>query len=254
MKKLPVLLPHSLSPFALERAEAKNPRKDKRYVVHSMFLTVQGEGLHAGRRAVFIRLSGCNVWTGREEDRKRDAENHSGCAAICDTQFRGVNPSKDGGRYTRETLVQMALALWGADPSERFVVFTGGEPSLQLDAALVQEFRSRGFYTAVETNGSGPIPANIHWVTLSPKFPVPIQRRHYDEMKLLSIFLTNPTYRNWAAQISATFRWVQPTEVIRDDYGIEPKNTAEMKRALEFVMNTPGWRMGLQQHKTWAVE
>jgi len=220
-----------------------------RYVVHSAFLTVQGEGLHAGKRAVFVRLSGCNVWTGLEQHRERDAAVHSACAAICDTEFKGTDPSKNGGVYTKEDLVDLAGRLWGSYPGEAMVVFTGGEPTLQLDAELVTEFRLRNFYVAVETNGTGVVPSNVHWIAISPKFPMPIKPGRYDEVKLLSIFLSEGYYVNLATMIPATFHWVQPV-----DHRDEDKNRLEMMKASQFVMNTPGWRLGLQAHKLWGVD
>lgn len=215
--------------------------------VHSIFLTVQGEGIHAGKRAVFIRMSGCNVWNGVDGDRARDSKN-SICSVICDTDFKGVREDMGGGRFTQEQLVDVALATWGSMDGERFVVFTGGEPSLQIDAHVVALFRARGFYTAMETNGTNP-PSNLHWTTLSPKFPMPYKDMTYDEVKLLSCFLKDGSYRSMAQMIHATHYWVQPV-----DYGVDSEATARSKRdAAEFVLNNRGWRLGSQMHRSWGL-
>ena len=223
---------------------------EKTFAVHSIFLTIQGEGFHAGRRAVFIRMSGCNVWNGVEKDRERDAAQHSQCAAICDTEFKGIDHTKGGDHFTGPQLVNVALATWGALPGEKFVVFTGGEPSLQVNNELVALFRARGFYTAMETNGTNP-PTNLHWTTLSPKFPMPYKDMQYDEVKLLSCFLSNGIYRSQAEMINATFRWIQPVD---HDGQRGAKMTLEVLKCVAFVMSNPGWRMGAQSHKYWNIE
>lgn len=237
-----------------------------RYFVHSAFLTFQGEGLHAGKRAVFIRFSGCNVWNGVEKDRERDANRNSECALICDTEFKGQDPTKLGGVYTCAQLVALAIGLWGASSteSEPMVVFTGGEPTLQVDSELVRALRARNFYTAIETNGSNLVPKNISWVTISPKFPMELLQQSCDEVKLLSIFLDNPEYVEAARRLEATFRWVQPVDMTKKCLlqhpdadcaeAIRVANRHEMQKCLQFAMKTPGWRMGNQAHKFWGID
>lgn len=219
------------------------------YAIHSIFLTVQGEGLHSGRKAVFVRFSGCNVWNGLDIDRERDAANNSACARICDTEFKGLDLKHGGGMMDPETVAKRALEAWGhaSDGCTPFVVLTGGEPSLQVDHQLVRSLKAVGFYVAIETNGSRELPGTLDWVTLSPKLPMPVVPRRYDELKLLSIFL-NDVDRVWA--IDATFRYVQPTDL---DGLHGPLSQAERAKCLDFVRNNPSWRIGAQNHKLWCV-
>jgi Organic radical activating enzymes len=131
------------------------------YAVKEMFLTLQGEGMQAGRRAVFIRFAGCNLWTGREEDRSKAV------CQFCDTDFVGVD-GDHGGRYEADALADQALSLWQGD-GEPFTVITGGEPTLQLDEPLIAALKQRGFTIAVESNGTIAAPAGIDWLCISPK-------------------------------------------------------------------------------------
>ena len=224
------------------------------YKIHSIFRTIQGEGFHAGKRAIFVRFTACNVWDGDPAHRERDAEAHSLCARICDTEFRGSDTKLHGGLYTDPAeVVDIARCLWnGVEGGERLVVFTGGEPCLQLNDDLVRAFYKAGFYTAVETNGTRPIPRNLNWVSMSPKLPMPIHNveRQIDELKLLSIYL--PELKTLQARLlpKSTFKWIQPVDM---GPGNEQQSRDEMRRALEFVDKNPDWRMGFQHHKAWGV-
>jgi 7-carboxy-7-deazaguanine synthase (Cx14CxxC type) len=132
------------------------------YAVKEMFLTLQGEGMQVGRRAVFLRFTGCNLWSGREEDRATATCN------FCDTDFVGMDGDR-GGRYAdADALADQAAALW-ADMPEPFIVMTGGEPLLQVDDALIAALKARSFEIAVETNGTQPVPDGIDWICVSPK-------------------------------------------------------------------------------------
>ncbi|MCR4341802.1 MAG: 7-carboxy-7-deazaguanine synthase, partial [Gemmatimonadaceae bacterium] len=132
------------------------------YTVKEIFYTLQGEGAHAGRPAVFCRFAGCNLWSGREEDRE------SAVCTFCDTDFVGVGP--DGGKFaTADELAAAVAAKWPAPDARPFVVCTGGEPLLQLDAAAIDAFQARGIEVAVESNGTQPAPAGIDWICVSPK-------------------------------------------------------------------------------------
>jgi 7-carboxy-7-deazaguanine synthase len=231
---------------------SKQPRKrltEKTYTVHSMFLTIQGEGAHSGRRAVFVRFSGCNVWSGNDKDRMRDSSKGS-CAMICDTKFAGVDKAKLGGRYTAAGLVKQALELWATDlldssPSHTpFVVFTGGEPMLQLDEALAYAFANHGFYTAVETNGSLGCPDYIMWVCVSPKPPMLVVPGLYDEVKVL-----HPLYNPAEFEHLSRMRWVQPVDV-----GDAEANTAAMGACVYYAATNSKWRLGIQLHKLVGVE
>lgn len=201
------------------------------YAVKEIFLTLQGEGMQAGRRAVFLRFSGCNLWTGREEDRA-DAQ-----CRFCDTDFVGLD-GENGGRYEAEALAHRVAALWGE--SERpLVVITGGEPMLQLDEALVAALHGRGFEIAVETNGTLPAPAGIDWICVSPKAGTEVVQRSGDELKLV-----------WPQP------GIDPQALLAWDFRhflIQPMDCAEAQAARDaaigYVLAHPRWRLSLQTHK-----
>lgn len=226
------------------------PFRHKTYLVHSMFATLQGEGAWMGRRAVFVRFTGCNVWSGHEADRERDAARNSACAAICDTQFAGVRPELAGGKYSLELLVARVLSLWGKKHRDQlFVVFTGGEPGLQLDETLVDALHEVSAYVAVETNGSVRLPTNMDWVALSPKFPMRIVVDHVDEVKVLYPLFMDDIFRIIEDKRFAHVpKWVQPV----DDKDPK-KNDENLGACLAFVTTYPMFRLGAQQQKTWQV-
>ena len=201
------------------------------YAVKEIFLTLQGEGMQAGRRAVFLRFSGCNLWSGRERDR---AEAECG---FCDTDFVGTD-GVNGGRYEAEPLADKVAALW-ADGDRKLVVVTGGEPLLQLDAPLIDALHGRGFAVAVESNGTLPAPAGIDWLCVSPKAGTRVVQRSGDELKLV-----------WPQP------GIDPAELSGWDFDhflIQPMDCADRQAALEqsiaFVMAHPGWELSLQTHK-----
>ncbi len=201
------------------------------YAVKEMFLTLQGEGMQAGRRAVFVRLAGCNLWSGREADRA-----HARCR-FCDTDFVGTD-GENGGRYEAGALAATAAALWG-EGARPLAVVTGGEPTLQLDAALVDALHARGFEIAIETNGTLPAPAGVDWICVSPKAGTEIVQRRGDELKLV-----------WPQE------GIDPEVLLGWDFAhfiIQPMDCAgaEAARAaaIAYVMAHPRWRLGLQAHK-----
>lgn len=149
------------------------------YSVKELFKTLQGEGAQAGHAAVFCRFAGCNLWTGRESDRAGAA------CTFCDTDFVGTD-GQGGGKFADAAgLADAIAACWGEHPADRYVVFTGGEPLLQLDEALLQAVHAQGFTVAIETNGTLPPPPGIDWICVSPKgrAPVVVERGH--ELKLV---------------------------------------------------------------------
>jgi len=149
------------------------------FVVKEIFKTLQGEGALAGRAAVFCRFSGCNLWSGREEDRA------TATCRFCDTDFVGSD-GDGGGRFAGAQALAGAIAsAWGPDLDRRFVVFTGGEPLLQLDAELVEAVRAKGFFTAIETNGTLAAPAALDWICVSPKAGTIIRQTTGQELKLV---------------------------------------------------------------------
>jgi 7-carboxy-7-deazaguanine synthase len=201
------------------------------YAVKEIFLTLQGEGMQAGRRAVFLRFAGCNLWTGREEDRAGAQCN------FCDTDFVGMD-GENGGRYAAEVLADRVAELWGQD-ERRLVVITGGEPMLQLDAPLIEALHARGFEIAVESNGTLPAPDGIDWLCVSPKAGTEVVQRSGDELKLVwpQAGIDPETLSGW------DFR----------HFLIQPMDCAEagaaQAAAIHYVMRHPRWRLSLQNHK-----
>jgi len=201
------------------------------YAVKEIFLTLQGEGMQAGRRAVFLRFAGCNLWTGREQDRA------SAQCTFCDTDFVGMD-GENGGRYEARALADTVASLWGQ--GERpLVVMTGGEPLLQADPELIDALHARGFEVAVETNGTQVAPAGLDWICVSPKGSNPVVQRSGDELKLV-----------WPQA------GIDPAELLGWDFRhfiIQPLDgpdrTASLQAAIDLVMAEPRWRLGVQTHK-----
>jgi 7-carboxy-7-deazaguanine synthase (Cx14CxxC type) len=203
------------------------------YAVKEAFLTLQGEGMQAGSRAVFLRFAGCNLWSGREQDRANAQCN------FCDTDFVGTD-GKGGGKFAgAEQLATHIEGLWGEGPDRRLVVITGGEPMLQLDAALVGALHQRGFRVAVETNGTLPAAEGIDWICVSPKAGTEVVQRSGNELKLV---------------------WPQPgIDPVAlegwdfDHFLVQPMDCAERQAALDaaiaLAMERPKWRLTLQAHK-----
>lgn len=201
------------------------------YAVKEIFLTLQGEGMQAGRRAVFLRFAGCNLWSGREQDRA-DAQ-----CRFCDTDFVGLD-GENGGRYEAAALAGKVLELWG-EGGRPLAVITGGEPMLQLDDALVAALHECGFEIAVETNGTLPAPAGIDWICVSPKAGTEVVQRSGDELKLV-----------WPQP------GIDPAALLGWDFRhflIQPMDCAEAgaarAAAIALVMADPRWRLSLQTHK-----
>ncbi|HEU4729008.1 MAG TPA: 7-carboxy-7-deazaguanine synthase [Kofleriaceae bacterium] len=210
------------------------------YAVKEIFYTLQGEGMNAGRPAVFLRFAGCNLWSGRAEDRGRGL---GGCSAWCDTDFVGVNGT-NGGKYTSAAvLADRVASLWPSPGGERFVVCTGGEPLLQLDVELVDALHQLGFEIAVETNGTQPLPAPIDWVCVSPKSGAPVVLERGDELKLVypQAGLDPEAFRGLAF----------------DHFLLQPLDgpaAAENTRAvLRYCLDHPWWRLGVQTHKVLGI-
>lgn len=203
------------------------------YTVKEIFYTLQGEGVHAGRPAVFCRFAGCNLWTGRAEDRA------TATCRFCDTDFVGVGP--DGGRFA--TAGELAGAVQRAWPAARggrpFVVCTGGEPLLQLDDLALQALHDAGFEVAVETNGTRPAPAGLDWICVSPKANAPLVLTSGDELKLVYPQLDAPPER-FAALPFRHFS-LQPMD--------GPDAAANTAAAVAYCLAQPQWRLSVQTHK-----
>ncbi len=209
------------------------------YTIKEIFYTLQGEGHHTGRPAVFVRFAGCNLWSGREEDRAKAV------CTFCDTDFVGVGP--DGGRFgTADELADVVASRWPAvdGGSRRFVVCTGGEPLLQLDEAALDALHARGFEVAVETNGTRPAPRGIDWICVSPKAAAPVVLRRGDELKL--VFPQALAMPGRFEQLDFTHFFLQPME-------LGPTWRATRRSAVDYCLRHPRWRLSLQTHKVAGI-
>lgn len=207
------------------------------YAVKEMFYSLQGEGRHTGRPAVFCRFSGCNLWSGRERDRA------SAACTFCDTDFVGTD-GDGGGRFADSHSLAAAIdEMWGGGDTVRFVVLTGGEPLLQVGVELVSALHERGFEIALETNGSLAAPAEIDWITVSPKGATPLAQSSGNELKLVfpQVGVDPASFESLAFE----HFFLQP----RDDAERE-SNTAA---AIEFCLQNPRWRLSLQTHKFMGI-
>ncbi|GEO12610.1 7-carboxy-7-deazaguanine synthase [Microvirga aerophila] len=203
------------------------------YTVKEVFKTLQGEGAQAGRAAVFCRFSGCNLWSGREDDRSR------AICQFCDTDFVGTD-GVGGGRFqSAEALAQAIEDAWAGAGRQRFVVFTGGEPLLQLDQFLIEAVRRRGFEVAVETNGTVEAQPGLDWVCVSPKAGAPLRQSRGNELKLVypQVGLDPAT----VAGLAFEHFWLQPMD--------GPRREANTVAAVEYCLQNPRWRLSLQTHK-----
>ncbi|MDR4305071.1 7-carboxy-7-deazaguanine synthase [Chelatococcus sambhunathii] len=203
------------------------------YAVKEVFKTLQGEGAHAGRAAVFCRFAGCNLWSGRETDRA------TAVCHFCDTDFVGMDGAGGGRFETAEALADAIERAWAGSTGPRFVVFTGGEPLLQLDGPLIGAVHARGFEVAIETNGTIAAPDGIDWICVSPKAGAPLEQRRGDELKL--VFPQDGVDPETYASLPFAHRWLQPM-----DGEAREANTA---LAAAYCMDHPHWRLSLQTHK-----
>jgi 7-carboxy-7-deazaguanine synthase (Cx14CxxC type) len=203
------------------------------YAVKELFHTLQGEGAQAGRAAVFCRFSGCNLWSGREEDRA------SAACRFCDTDFVGLN-GEGGGRFgTAEDLAGAIARTWEGGEHARYVVFTGGEPLLQLDALLIAAVHAHGFTIAVETNGTLPAPPGIDWICVSPKAGNALVQASGHELKL--VFPQDGLDPDDFAGLDFRHHWLQPMD--------GPERVANTGAAVAYCRADARWRLSLQTHK-----
>ncbi len=206
------------------------------YAIKEIFYTLQGEGRHAGRPAVFCRFAGCNLWTGREADR------HRAICQFCDTDFVGTDGA-GGGRFANAASLAEAVAdTWpaGDDPAaRRYVVCTGGEPTLQMDTALIDALHQRGFEIAIETNGTKPVPPGIDWICVSPKAGAPLVQRQGDELKL--VFPQPTAMPDRFHDLEFAHYLLQPMD------GAD--RVANTQAALAYCLAHPRWQLSLQTHK-----
>ncbi|HEX2722371.1 MAG TPA: 7-carboxy-7-deazaguanine synthase [Gemmatimonadaceae bacterium] len=208
------------------------------YTVKEIFYTLQGEGANAGKAAVFCRFSGCNLWTGREEDRSRAV------CPFCDTDFVGTGP--DGGKFaTPEALASAIDAAWrGRDArTDKLVVCTGGEPLLQIDDAFIEAVHAKRFTIAVETNGTRNAPRGIDWICVSPKAGAPLAQRSGNELKL--VFPQRDAMPDSFEDLAFEHFFLQPMD--------GPSVADNTRLAIEYCMAHPRWRLSLQTHKQLGI-
>jgi 7-carboxy-7-deazaguanine synthase (Cx14CxxC type) len=205
------------------------------YAVKEIFYTLQGEGAQAGRAAVFCRFAGCNLWSGREEDRAKAT------CKFCDTDFVGVDGAGGGKFDSAEALAAAVEQMWPRDFSlgRRFVVCTGGEPLLQLDANLIAALHEREFQIAVETNGTVAAPAGVDWLCVSPKAGAGFVQRSGDELKL--VFPQAEADPANFELLSFRHFFLQPMD--------GPRRTENTRLAVRYCLDHPQWRLSLQTHK-----
>jgi 7-carboxy-7-deazaguanine synthase len=204
-----------------------------KYAVKEIFLTLQGEGAHAGRAAVFCRFSGCNLWSGQSKDQE------GAVCGFCDTDFVGTDGSGGGSFTGAEPLATAIERVWAGGKANRFVVFTGGEPLLQLDAALIGAVHGRGFEAAVETNGTLAPPPGLDWICVSPKAGAPLIAKAGSELKL--VFPQRGLTPDDLTSLAFSHFWLQPMD------GCDlAANTAA---AIAYCLDHPRWRLSLQTHK-----
>jgi 7-carboxy-7-deazaguanine synthase len=203
------------------------------YAVKEAFLTLQGEGMQAGSRAVFLRFAGCNLWSGREQDRA------SAHCRFCDTDFVGTDGAGGGKFADAPVLAEHVEKLWGDTPERRLAVVTGGEPMLQLDDALVTALHDRGFRVAIETNGTLPVTPPVDWICVSPKAGTDVAQRSGNELKLV-----------WPQE------GIDPAALETWDFEhflVQPMDCPDREQALDaaiaLAMARPLWRLSLQAHK-----
>lgn len=203
------------------------------YAVKECFLTLQGEGVQSGSRAVFLRFAGCNLWSGREQDRE------TAQCRFCDTDFVGTDGEGGGKFESAAALADYVERLWGPAEERRLAVITGGEPMLQLDEALVDALHGRGFRVAAETNGTLPATAGIDWICVSPKAGTEVVQRSGNELKLV-----------WPQ------KGIDPADLEAwafDHFLVQPMDCAAREEAVEaavrLAMERPKWRLTLQAHK-----
>ncbi len=208
------------------------------YQVKEIFYTLQGEGSHAGRPAVFCRFAGCNLWSGREQDRA------TAVCRFCDTDFVGTDGTLGGKFKNADALADQIQAQWPAgDRAHRFVVMTGGEPLLQVDGALIAALHARGFQIAVETNGTMAAPPGIDWICVSPKAGAPWIQRAGHELKLV---WPQPAFDLDELEAAAfTHRYLQPMD--------NPERQRNTEACIQLCLERPAWRLSLQTHKITGI-
>jgi 7-carboxy-7-deazaguanine synthase len=203
------------------------------YSAKEIFKTLQGEGAQAGRAAVFCRFAGCNLWSGREIDRA------SAVCTFCDTDFVGIDGDGGGKFATANALADSLVDTWGPETEQRYVVFTGGEPLLQIDDDLIAAVHARGFTIAIETNGTLLPPAGIDWICVSPKSRAPVVVTAGQELKL--VYPQADALPEAFEHLDFEHFFIQPMD--------GPARVVNTEKAVRYCTEHPKWRLSLQTHK-----
>ncbi len=212
-----------------------SPKFRPMYAVKEIYYTLQGEGTHAGRPAVFCRFAGCNLWSGREQDRAEAT------CRFCDTDFVGTDGPGGGKFADANALARAVRAAWrGNSGTPPFVVLTGGEPMLQVDEALIEALHASGFTIAIETNGTLPVPRAIDWICVSPKDGAPLVQRSGDELKLV--------YPQ-AGLDPAALDGLDFTHYLLQPMDEGDKGASNLRATIDYCLAHPKWRLSLQTHK-----
>tara|TARA_B110000438_G_scaffold283165_1_gene310912 strand:+ start:173 stop:802 length:630 start_codon:yes stop_codon:yes gene_type:complete len=207
------------------------------YQIKEMYYTLQGEGARTGRPSVFCRFTGCNLWSGREKDRSTAVCN------FCDTDFVGVD-GPGGGKFINALELSDAIeAFWPNEEPNKYVVFTGGEPGLQLDKNVIDHLHLKNFEVAVETNGTLDLPLNIDWLTVSPKADSILKIRTGNELKL--VYPQENISPNSFEDLDFEIFYLQPM-----DNGDKDKNT---QKTIQYCLENPKWKLSLQTHKYMGI-
>ncbi len=207
------------------------------YSIKEIYYTLQGEGFHTGRPAIFVRFSGCNLWSGREEDR------HKAICKFCDTDFWGTD-GIEGGKYEAQELVDKIKSLWPLESKDIFAVFTGGEPALQMDQSLINVLKEENIETAIETNGTLDLPDKIDWICVSPKANTTIKIKTGNELKL--VFPQQGLVPQDFEHLNFEHFYLQPMDSLEQE-----ENTFKVQ---EFCLLHPKWKMSLQTHKILGIK
>jgi len=216
------------------------------YHIKEMFYSLQGEGAHTGRPAIFLRFSGCNLWNGKESHRKRSI------CTFCDTDFIGTNGMNGGKFKTANELATHVNQLWPTDDSQnKYVICTGGEPALQIDDALVNALKDLRFEVGIETNGTLPIPSNLDWICVSPKGISEVVIEKCNELKL--VFPQPDCLPERFDLLNADIRYLSPLNNYEDSH-LDPSVEPNTQKCIQYCLDHPSWRLCLQTHKVLNID
>lgn len=216
------------------------------YQVKEMFYSLQGEGAHTGRPAIFVRFTGCNLWTGKEKHRA------TAICQFCDTDFLGTDGVNGGKFSSADNLASAVVALWPKNTHEKpYVICTGGEPALQIDSALVSAFHQHGFEIAIETNGTLPLPDGLDWICISPKGTSELVIKRCNELKL--VYPQADSMPEKFDDVIAQHRYLSPKNPFDKDI-LFPSQIDNTQRAIDYCLKHPHWRLTLQTHKILNIE